>query len=1081
MKSRLNTASSLCAIAAALLLPALPAAAAEDDQVTPPVGQTTPAAAATESDDTAADDDMILVLGSRVVGQVEAAEPPLLELSQEDIAGYGAGSIAELLTALGPQVSSGRGRGDGGMPVILVNGVRISSFRELRSYPPEAIEKFEVFPEEVALRYGYSADQRVVNVILKDNFSSREIEGEYGQPWRGGNSTQEVEATYVRIDGPSRLNLNLEWNNSSLLTEAERGVIQSSTPTYATDPDPALYRSLVADTAGLESTLNWSTRVGAGNSLSVNLTYERDDTLRYQGIDTVLLTDPNGAQALRSFNADDPLTVDSRNQTLSSGTTLDLNLGDWQLTGTVDATYGRTRSFIQRRADSSALVAAAAAGTLALDGDLGAQPDAGFDEARNQTYTANALVTARTRPVYLPGGDVSLTLTSGYRWNRIEGTDTRNPGLDTNLSRGRLASSVNLGVPITSRDEDFGAALGDISLNLTAGVDKLSDFGTLVDWNAGVTWGLTEKLALTATYINRDTAPSLTQLGQVQVATPNVTVYDLVRGESALVTVITGGNAALPKQSQSDWKLGLQWQLPVLDNANFSFEYINNSSTNVTASFPTLTAEIEAAFADRVVRDASGRLVQVDQRPVTFARQDTNRLQVGLNLSGQIGSSQASGGGSGGARSGGAAQNAAAAGAPVGGYVGNGGTPAATSPMTTQGAAGAFQPNPERLAQMRATFCNADPATLREQLNAILRANAAGTPAPTGPNGETLMVPPQMLARLAGDDGVIDEAEFDTARTRICSAEGPGGPNGAPGGFGGDPQRLAAIRTTFCGADAETLRAQLNAAVRAAAAGEPPPVGADGQLLAVPPEVLQRMAGEDGVIDEAEFAAIRTRICTADGAAPPQGDQQAQGQQGRQGGFAFGGPPPGAGGPGAGGPGPGPGGGGGFRMGPGGMGGRGGSGGRWFVNLQYAYELKNEVLIAPGVPVLDLLDGDSNSARHSATLRFGTFYRGFGMMWDGRYTGSSFLEGSGLPGSTDLNYGDYAVINVRTFVDLGQQASLVEDMPILKGARISFSIDNLFDTRQRITDSTGAVPLSYQPFLVDPVGRSFEIEFRKIF
>ena len=114
-------------------------------------------------------------------------------------------------------------------------------------------------------------------------------------------------------------------------------------------------------------------------------------------------------------------------------------------------------------------------------------------------------------------------------------------------------------------------------------------------------------------------------------------------------------------------------------------------------------------------------------------------------------------------------------------------------------------------------------------------------------------------------------------------------------------------------------------------------------------------------------------------------------------------------------------------------------------------------------------------------MRLGTFYKGFGLIWDGRYTGSSVLGGTGLQGSTDLRFGDYATLNVRAFVDLGQQASLVEAVPFLAGSRIGFDIDNLFDTRQTVTDSAGVVPLRYQPFLIDPVGRQFEIEFRKIF
>lgn len=1090
---RYSHTASLAALAAALFLPQVATPAlAQDAPASGQLPATTPSVSTSgaETPDPSADD-TILVLGARLIGAVEAVQPPILELNEQDIAAYGAGSIAELLAALGPQVQSGRGRG-GGQPVILVNGVRIASFRELRSYPPEAIEKFEVFPEEVALQYGYSADQRVINVILKRNFSSREIEADYEQPWDGGYSSHEVEATYVMINGPSRLNANLSWNNSSLLTEAERGVIQSGPPTYATDPDPAAYRSLVSDSAGLEGTLNWSTRIGQGNSLSLSASYERDDSLRLQGLDSVLLVAPGGASALRTFNVADPLAVDARTQTWSSGASIDLNLGDWQVTGTADLSLGRTASATQRRVNTVSLVNAAAAGSLALNADLGTFADAGADDARSRTYTADSQVTARTRPARLPAGDVALTLDVEGKWNGIHSTDTRNPGVLTDLSRQRLATGFNLAIPLTSRDEEFLGAVGNLTLNLSGGVDELSDFGTLMDWTAGLSWGVTEKLTLNATYLNRDTAPTLSQLGNPELATPNVQVYDLTRNETALVTLITGGNRTLQTQNQSDWKLGLQWQLPVLDNATFSFDYINNSSTNVASAFPALTPAIEAAFPGRVTRDGAGRLVQIDQRPVNYARQDQDRLQFGLNLSGQIGPAASAGGGNrAGARggaAGGSGNGGPANGGPAGGFVGGAGAPPAASQGAGQGApqggTTVFQGDPNRFAQIRATFCGADQEALRARLNAVLRAQANGEAPSVGEDGQPITVPPQMLQRLAGDDGVIDEGEFATMRTRLCSADGA--PGGAGGGFRADPERFAQIRATFCGADPEVVRAQLNAAIRAAAAGEGPPVGVDGQLLAVPPAMLQRIAGEDGVIDEAEFARVRTGICSAGtpGQGAPAGAQGGQGGGGGPGLFIFGGPPQGAGGPPAGGP-PaggfaGGGGGGGFRMGPGGPGG-GNGGGRWFVNLQYTYELKSEVLIAPGIPVLDLLDRDGNQARHSANLRVGTFYKGFGLIWNGQYTGSSVLGGTGLPGSSDLRFGDYATLNLRAFADLGQQASLVESVPFLKGSRIGFAVDNLFDTRQRVTDNAGTVPLRYQPFLIDPVGRSFEIEFRKVF
>jgi iron complex outermembrane receptor protein len=42
-------------------------------------------------------------------------------------------------------------------------------------------------------------------------------------------------------------------------------------------------------------------------------------------------------------------------------------------------------------------------------------------------------------------------------------------------------------------------------------------------------------------------------------------------------------------------------------------------------------------------------------------------------------------------------------------------------------------------------------------------------------------------------------------------------------------------------------------------------------------------------------------------------------------------------------------------------------------------------------------------------------------------------------------------------------------------------MNNVFDARQVVVDETGTVPLRYQDYLIDPVGRFFEIELRKLF
>lgn len=96
----------------------------------------------------------------------------------------------------------------------------------MRSIPPEAIRRMEVLPEEVALRFGYPANQRVVNMILKHNFASKQVAGEYNLPTRGGYANRELEGSMLRIDGPRRMNIEAKITETSLLTEAERGILQ---------------------------------------------------------------------------------------------------------------------------------------------------------------------------------------------------------------------------------------------------------------------------------------------------------------------------------------------------------------------------------------------------------------------------------------------------------------------------------------------------------------------------------------------------------------------------------------------------------------------------------------------------------------------------------------------------------------------------------------------------------------------------------------------------------------------------------------------------------------------------------------
>ena len=626
-----ETATSLAALAMA----SLPAAAWA--QAAPPAAQALAPDTAPSEEEAAADPNTIVVIGSRVAGQVETAKPPVKELDEEDVASYGAGSFAELLEALAPETGSGRGRG-GGRPVILLNGQRISSFRELRDYPPEAIKKVEILPEEVALQFGYRPDQRVVNFILKDNYSATTVELEAGVPSGGGFWNNQQSASLLKLAGKSRLNLKLGFTDASALSEAERGILQPAlTGTIvADDPDPARFRTLLPDSKGVEANVNWARPLGAG-SLSLNGALEKSYSRSQFGLNSAALTDPTGPTT-RNLLFPGPLTRRGETGTVSFGGGYNSNLGDWRLSATADYSHVDAMTRTDNRADASALQVLVDAGQLSPSAALpltalAIPPDT---VSRSKTDTANSLLTLVGRPFELPAGEVSLTIKAGLDYTALESRSTRTPGV-TNLDRSDLQAGVNLDLPIASRRSGVLDAIGDLSLNLNAGVNRLSDFGTLTDWGGGLTWSPTEKLSLQATYIAKDAAPGLSDLGAPANVTPNATVFDFTRGETVLASVTTGGNPNLVKERQRDWKLGLTWQLPFLERSNFIAEYFRNRSLNTTNGFPLLTPDIEAAFPGRVVRDASGQLVSIDRRPVTFAEETGERLRYGFNLSGSFG------------------------------------------------------------------------------------------------------------------------------------------------------------------------------------------------------------------------------------------------------------------------------------------------------------------------------------------------------------------------------------------------------------------------------------------------------------
>lgn len=986
----------------------------------------------------------IIVRAPRIRGQLNVPQQPIEVLDEEDIAAYGVNSIDELIDAISPQTNSGRGRGDG-RPVILVNGQRITNFREIHNIPPEAIRRLEVLPEEVALRFGYPPNQRVVNIILKDQFAAANASGEYNRPTRGGYDNYQLETGLFNVSGPRRYNVTVKLDETSMLTEAERGVIwqpspqQMSLPRVAGDPDPARYTSLAGSDRvfSVEGTMTQGLgENGLGGSITMSGGYTHSLTVSLSGLDTVPLT-YDGGSVLRTLP--DPLATQGIADKFEGGLGFSKMLGTWQFNLTGDGSYTETDTFVDRRRTArnnpavAALVASAAAGTHALDGVLPSVPGSGVDRARNRALTVTNLATLSGAPFRLPAGDASLTVKVGYEFDQTSSNSTRNALGTVTLRRGDLSGGVNLALPLTSRD--FLGAVGAVTLNFSGGLDRLSDFGTLTDWSAGLTWSPTNTLTLQASYLVNEAAPTLAQLGAPMVLTDNVTVYDFARQTTALVTVTSGGNADLVAEKQRDIKLSATWRLPFLQRSNLIVEYFHNRSTDVSQAFPLLTPAIEAAFPGRVTRD-EGNLTAIDQRAVTFDEVSSSRLRWGFNFSGSLGG----GGGASDRGSAGQEKPSPVRGMPVQSAIGpNGPMPGAPSQA---GAVPRHPFDPARFAALRQLFCM-----------------------PGGSVPDISNLPEGLRVRLAGPDGKVDPKKLARFKARACSPEESGGGPGERGGF--DPERFARMRALLC--------------------GESPP-----DLAALPERMAERLRGPDGKIDQARLAEVRQRMCAAGGPPPPGGSADGPPpppDAGAGTGRADGGAMTGGGHLASGGPG-GPSGFGGGRggggMGPGGgppmmMGGRGGRGSRWNISIYHTWRFTDRVQLAPGMPVLNELAGDAITVggvpRHSIEAEGGLFKNGYGLRLKAEWDAPARVNG----GSSSLRFGSTLNVSLRLFADLGRNEDIVSKVPFLKGSRVAFKVDNLLDWHQRVTDQNGVVPAAYQAAFRNPQGAVIGIDFRKMF
>ncbi|KRB83100.1 TonB-dependent receptor [Sphingomonas sp. Root710] len=617
--------------------------------------------AQTTQDDAELDEaGIITVTGQRQRGAVIGDIAPELQYNSGDIRALGVSSVAELLEELAPQTRSDRGRGE--QPVTLLNGRRISGFAEIRDIPSEAIERVDILPEEAALKYGYSANQRVVNIVLRRRFHSIVGEVEGGATTQGGGKQGEVEANLLRIQRDRRLNLNIEYERLASLSEADRklrsrtGGVAVDSAGNPIDDSTALgrYRTIRPATKTLGINSVYARTIFGTVGATVNATLDVTDSDSLRGLPGARLTLPASNPTspfpddtrLTRYLGTSPLAQDVEGVTGHLGVTLDKDVGTWRtsLTGSFDRSVTRTRTDAVRGAYVSDLQAGLDAGDPAVDlfaPLLAPLPGVTQVDRAKSTSNSGGVDLVATGPLaQLPAGPLSATFKGGFDAFALDTRSTR-AGVTTasDPSRTDLNGKLSFDIPLTSKRNNVLAAIGDLSLNLNAAVDRYSDFGTLGGWGYGANWKPLAGLSLIASVNEDRTPPTVQQLGNPTVSTPFVRIYDYVRGTTVDISQISGGNPLLDADRRRVVKLGLTAK-PFKADVTLTANYIHSRLRNAVAGFPEATAAIEAAFPDRFTRDDDGNLLQIDARPINFERQSSSELRWGITFSHKLKTSE---------------------------------------------------------------------------------------------------------------------------------------------------------------------------------------------------------------------------------------------------------------------------------------------------------------------------------------------------------------------------------------------------------------------------------------------------------
>lgn len=473
--------------------------------------------------------------------------------------------------------------GDREPPVLIINGRKVADPSIFTRFPPDAMIRLEVLPAGAAALYGEAPGRRVLNLVLERQFKTTTGQVGAGGPTDPGALRLQAGLQYATLADQSALSSGIDLSSSSALRIREREGYTLRAPGDDLATLLPGMRLVAVNVGGTRPIGDWS------SSFRANLRQAQTSS-------TTLLNDV-------------ATQYGSRTAALDAALGLSGDLAGWTT-------------------------------ELAFDLDLSASRQVGLSSDRQTIRSIKSIKgtwSGSRALLAMPAGDLLTNLSATFAKadstseGKVSGSSSRD-----HLSAQSVRLSGGVTVPLARRYDTEGErqpGLGDAMLTL-GGAVVAGDAGNGQGLNAELAWTPLDHIRFQATLATDQQPPTVQQLYAPVAYGEPTTVFDLTRGEAVQIIPIRGGNPALRNSGSTVMTAGLSAGPYTTRSLQLGLIYSHATSEDGIGVLATPTASLETLYPDRFLRNADGRLVSIDQRPLNLASSvnETINLNIGAGL-----------------------------------------------------------------------------------------------------------------------------------------------------------------------------------------------------------------------------------------------------------------------------------------------------------------------------------------------------------------------------------------------------------------------------------------------------------------